>query len=356
MKQFKNTCCNQQEGYTTNPSIKDIKSKTQSSLQKKSNFTQSCFNLNKLPNIETVSELASELCNLQQVFDKCPQYYTKSNFDALINTITKAFFHLYVKSLQESEGSDNLQQNITYSNLVELVNVNALNPGQEYRITDYTFTTTTPNTESAGHDFDIIVTADTTNTLNENAKAVSKEDDIYFKNSNLSAWEIKYTIYNNKNVHEWADPINGKGVIYWMKDEFNNEAGYDFKNLIYKIDNKQAYTFSKLNNIDLSISGNDCYSNCIAPYFTNRQELPKNIVWGAYCKLGASCYNIQVLNGIFIDIEPYNRNLIIKSESNFPFENKKFIIGSFNDQEIIIKADKQRIPEVFTTSNFVFNS
>jgi hypothetical protein len=108
----------------------------------------------------------------------------------------------------------------------------------------------------------------------------------------LAAWEIKYTIHNNKNVHEWADSINGKGVIYWMKDEFDNEAGYDFKNLIYKIDNKSVYTFSKLNDTDLSIFGNDCYSNYIAPYFTNCLHLPINIIWGSHCKLGTACYKV----------------------------------------------------------------
>jgi len=27
--------------------------------------------------------------------------------------------------------------------------------------------------------------------------------------------------------------INGKGVIYYMKDEFGNECPYDFKNIVY---------------------------------------------------------------------------------------------------------------------------
>jgi hypothetical protein len=64
-----------------------------------------------------------------------------------------------------------------------LIELNALTPGQEYRITDYTFTTTQEFTASANHDFDIIVSALNTNTLNENAKAVCKENDEYFKNS-----------------------------------------------------------------------------------------------------------------------------------------------------------------------------
>lgn len=316
MGQFKNKCCNHQGGSTTNPPITNFKPQGQLEPGKDpGNITQSCFVLNKLPNIETVKELAFELCNIQQAFDKCPQYYTKSNFDALINTITKALFHLYVKSSEISGESVNLQQEITYSELVELINTNSLNPGQEYRITDYTFTTTQEFTASANHDFDIIVSALNTNTLNENAKAVCKENDEYFKNSKLNLWELKYSIYNDKNKYGWADTENGKGVIYWLKDEFNNEAGYDFKNLIYKIDNKQVYTFSKLDDTDLSISGNDCYSNYIAPYFTNCLHLPINIIQGSRCKLGTACYKVQILNGLFIDIKA-TQNCHIKDCSN----------------------------------------
>ena len=199
----------------------------------KPSYNKFCFVLNKLPNIETVKELAFELCNIQQAFDKCPQYYTKSNFDALINTITKALFHLYVKSSEISGESVNLQQEITYSELVELINTNSLNPGQEYKITDYTFTTTQKDTSSAHHDFDIIVVADTINTLNEQARACKKEGDSYFDNNDLAAWELKYSVYNNVNKYNWADETSGKGVIYYLKDEFNNEAGFDFKSALF---------------------------------------------------------------------------------------------------------------------------
>jgi hypothetical protein len=61
---------------------------------------QSCFNPHALPNIETVSELASELCNVLQRFDTCPEFYTKEDYEALLNTINGALFHLYVKMSQ----------------------------------------------------------------------------------------------------------------------------------------------------------------------------------------------------------------------------------------------------------------
>lgn len=50
----------------------------------------------------------------------------------------------------------------------------------------------------------------------------------------LESWELKYCIHNDKTRFRFADETNGKGVIYWMKDEFNNEAPYDFKNVLFK--------------------------------------------------------------------------------------------------------------------------
>lgn len=109
-----------------------------------------------------------------------------------------------------------------------------LTPGQFYRITDYTCTTTQTDTQSAGHVFDIIVLALSESTLSETAWADHHEGDTYFSNCRLEAWELKYCLDNDTNRFIWADTTNGKGVIYWMKDEWNNECPYDFKNIQFK--------------------------------------------------------------------------------------------------------------------------
>ena len=70
---------------------------------------------------------------------------------------------------------------ITREELLVLINNNELIPSSSYRITDYTTTTVQADTISAGHDFDIIVTALSTNELSENAKCVRKSDDIVEK-------------------------------------------------------------------------------------------------------------------------------------------------------------------------------
>ena len=66
---------------------------------------------------------------------------------------------------------------ITYAELVALRDSSSLVAGMQYRITDYDFTTTEEDTDSAHQLFDIIVTADSESVLNENARAVHHQYD-----------------------------------------------------------------------------------------------------------------------------------------------------------------------------------
>ena len=125
-------------------------------------------------------------------------------------------------------------QHVTHAELVALRDNGELVPGQRYRITDYTCTTKQPETHSAGHVFDIIVTADDVSTLNENARAVKHTGDTYFSGSKLSTWKLKYCLDNDITRFAWADTESGKGVIYYLEDEFGNLAEYDFKNIQFK--------------------------------------------------------------------------------------------------------------------------
>lgn len=69
----------------------------------------------------------------------------------------------------------------TWAELKGLRDHSQLIPGRFYRITDYVCTTAQENTQSAGHQFDVIVTADDERTLNENARAAIHEGDEYFQ-------------------------------------------------------------------------------------------------------------------------------------------------------------------------------
>ena len=140
---------------------------------------------------------------------------------------------------------------ITWGNLKSLRDSNGLIQGMFYRIIDYvTKITGTYDLsaigaqgylhwgKSAEHPFDIIVQAVDDHTLSENARAALHSGDTYFQGADIDAWELKYCLDNDAKAPDgiyprfgFADTVNGKGVIYWMKDEWNNQAGYDFKNV-----------------------------------------------------------------------------------------------------------------------------
>ena len=125
--------------------------------------------------------------------------------------------------------------NITYNKLKELRDNSKLKPSQYYRITD--FVTTVANDEearSAGHPFDLIILATDKNKLQEECYAIQHKGDTYFANCNLAAWKIWYCLDNDTTKYMWADTVNGKGVIYRMIDEWQNDCPYDFKNVQYK--------------------------------------------------------------------------------------------------------------------------
>ena len=125
--------------------------------------------------------------------------------------------------------------NITYDELKKLRDNSKLKPSQHYRITDFVTTVANdPEARSAGHPFDIIVMASKENKLQEECYAIQHEGDTYFDNCNLAAWKIWYCLDNDNTKYAWADTVNGKGVIYRMIDEWQNDCPYDFKNVQFK--------------------------------------------------------------------------------------------------------------------------
>ena len=205
---------------------------------------------------------------------------------------------------------------IAYADLASLRDNGKLIAGSFYRITDYVTTTAQENTQSAGHPFDVIVLALSKNTLAEEAYAIqsARDTDGYFANSNLTAWKLWYCLDNDAERFAWADTENGKGVIYRMIDEFENDIPYDFKNIQF-INTKNgifAYTFSleyvnggQLAYKDYSFSDN-CRKNVINEYreyfvsMAYKTRLLNNILfinYGSYIQycsnntFGDNCYN-----------------------------------------------------------------
>ena len=229
-------------------------------------------------------------------------------------------------------------EEIAYSALKAKRDAGELVPGRQYRITDYQCTTTTANTSSAGHQFDIIVVADSASVLNENARAALHAGDTYFASSNLRAWKLKYCLNNDTNLFAWADSTNGKGVIYRMIDEFNNDVPYDFKNILFTKSGAytNAYTFSHTeNNVikDASLLGlsNACYDNRMKEYIlSGKQQLNFNVfysdgsVFDCYHNIfGVDCYSITFGYGC-------NRNTFGSSCHSITFGNSCYFLSFGN--------------------------
>ena len=133
-------------------------------------------------------------------------------------------------------------QAVTYAELKALRDGGELVPGMWYRITDYVTIISEDVSElfgeatmrSAGHAYDVVVLALGAGILSENARAMLHDGDEYFADVNLSAWELKYCLDNDTERFRSFASENGKGVVYGMKDEWGNEAYYDFKNVQFK--------------------------------------------------------------------------------------------------------------------------
>lgn len=137
----------------------------------------------------------------------------------------------------------------TWSELKALRDGGNLVAGSLYRITDYVTTTAQENTQSAGHQFDIVLLALSENKLAEEGWAMEHPTDVesllgvaaasdevtinnnktaevafesieltvenftynYFQNSNLSAWKVWYCLDNDTERFAWADDSVDEG-------------------------------------------------------------------------------------------------------------------------------------------------
>lgn len=119
--------------------------------------------------------------------------YTGAEVDALLDKV--------------NSGEASPMVSVTYDELKNLRDNGELVAGMQYRITDYVTTTVQENTRSAGHQFDVIVTADNENTLNEVARACKNEFDIEkYKDANCSTSGVKMLYvglfsHDGKNYH-----------------------------------------------------------------------------------------------------------------------------------------------------------
>lgn len=236
---------------------------------------------------------------------------------------------------------------ITYSELVNLKDNAKLIPNRRYQITDYSLTLATKSyRQVANHVFDIIVKALSESILDENAKAAYHEGDTYFQNSNLDAWELKYTIDNDwnysgtKNVYD----INGKGIIYYMKDEFNNECGFDFKNLLT---NPKLVSTTVINNF-LSQYGSSSTVDLNQFFYTFSRVMSDGTIKDASLDLKCNHNEIQYVSrtaSLYNYVDLPNVALISNSESGEIYQNH---LKNFTTQTFICS---NTIGSVYTNQN-----
>ncbi len=240
---------------------------------------------------------------------------------------------------------------ISYNDLKNLKSKSKLIPGCQYRITDYNCTTSQKNTQSANHQFDIIVTADSTNKLNEEARAINHdfanpESKDHFKDCNLAAWKLWYSLDNDINRFAWADNTNGKGVIYRMIDEWNNDCPYDFKNI-------QFIRYAVTSKIIIENNGSNA-GDALKQIQSNIESMhPSNTTISSYFWSGIKDDNIKYWdssNFLKSEVASYNKRAF------FTFSSIKDTFIQVKDTSLTGKCHSNTIKEFFFGKKLELNN
>lgn len=249
--------------------------------------------------------------------------------------------------------------NVTYSELKNLRDTSKLIPGRRYRITDYvTMTNGHKYSKSAMHTFDIIVIADSSDKLNENATAIQHSGDTYFENSNLNGWKLKYCIDNDSTRCSWVDDTC-KGFIYYMEDENNNICEYDFKNIMfkrYKITSSSIPT--NFNSQNTNTDGTEyypetgnlfesLYGKFVLPKITGRYDFPIDFIYPTTDIEGDNfiyCYTFTIYTGDYeniIDASVINKVADVHLYNNYGTENTLSGTVFISSDDILNIIDEQ---------------
>jgi hypothetical protein len=167
-------------------------------------------------------------------------YTTWVNFSynnySYLQIILKVFLYITIKKAMNIP----IIIEVTYDELVTLINSNLLNPGLQYLITDFNTrhyivdansTRYTGSTnEITGINEPLIVTATSTNTIDKEAKSSLYPQDIIYYDWNIENWLNDISFANAEQI------ISGfTGVITFRQDTLlDNYMGYDFRNVKFR--------------------------------------------------------------------------------------------------------------------------
>lgn len=211
----------------------------------------------------------------------------------------------------------------TYDELKALVESTGLTKGNKYRIIDYVtdFISDQTNIKSGLHQFDIIVTASSNNSLYEDAEAAIHNGDNYFIESNLEAWKLKYSITSSKFK---------KGEITYLMDDKLNEANFDFKNIMFLIE-AQYFTHLDTDTYFYLFSSVDSYTgekNIKDHSLTD--SVKRNICDNTYSHLNVFCVKKSAINTYGSIVDNYVKN----GAQVRLFENNSYLHGSISNNKI----------------------
>ena len=134
----------------------------------------------------------------------------------------------------------------------------------------------------------------------------------YFSGMRLEAWKLKYTLENDRLKYYWADPVNGKGVIYRMIDEYENDLPYDFKNIQFK--RYKITSFAKKTELVGKYYGLNDLEGTV---------LPDTAIIAAYDFIWAYTFTTKVAsNGSYIETTTLNKYIGINDENRTPYCSK----------------------------------
>lgn len=234
---------------------------------------------------------------------------------------------------------------ITYDELLTKISNNELVKDIEYTFT-YTYVPTSSTYSYGNHPFDLTVKATSTNTLSSTAKASKISGNQYYANSDLDSWIIYFTTSRYSWVGEGST-----GTIYYLKDEWDNVANFDFKNILVNAE----YLLQDINGDDMSVSQLSlCRDNRVITsgkvstlneihlkQITEGNEVKYNnidssntniIVSGEFNTIYSECSNITLI-GDHNTVKNVNNQIDINGNGNTINENNDTIsiVGDNND-------------------------
>lgn len=267
---------------------------------------------------------------------KVSQYLGNSDTETISQKIITEQIYTVHDMIREIDTSK--MQYVTYEELISLIKNDSLIEGMQYRIIDYVTKPTSTSiyveegviVTSAEHPFDLIVTAISSNTIDCDAQAVPNPNVTYFDTANLQSWKIKYRVGNL----DLSD--NSKGTIYYMKDQNDNEASYDFKNI--------QFTFTE--DYPYQIPDKLQYNT---PYYTftmivkgctkyNKEDIPTDKIESGYVGDASLVYWLSVTNenGAILFRGALNNSIFINHR--YRFNNNIFISLFDNYNNITIST------------------